>query len=169
MEFNDVLLLRQTVREYKKKQIEECKLQAILCGGMCAPISRKKYNDILFTVVQDKRLLLDIKDKFPRSVDLLYGVPTLIIVSSKLSKFKNIEHLNVACVIQNMLLAATSEGLGSIYLTSFLKCLDSEILNKLEIPIEYIPISAIGVGYKKNVIKNQFESEIIKRIDVIRK
>lgn len=169
MEFNEVLLSRKTVRNYEKKQIEEHKLQEIILGGMSAPISRKRYEDILFTVVQDNQLILKIRNTFPEAIDLLYGAPTLIIVSSKLSNFKNIEHLNVACIIQNMLLSATNVGLGSIYLTSFLKYLNNDIFNELEIPNEYIPISAIGVGYSKCMDKKNDKSKIIKRMTVVRK
>lgn len=169
MEFNEVLMSRKTVRKYEKKQIEEHKLQEIILGGMCAPISRKKYEDILFTIVQDKQLILKIKKTFPEPIDPLYGAPTLIIVLSKLSNFKNIEHLNVACIIQNMLLSATNVGLGSIYLTSFLKYLNDEILNEIEIPNGYIPISAIGVGYSKDIENKNDKSKIIKRINVVRK
>ena len=75
--------------------------------------------------------------KLRKKQNLLYGVPTLIIICSRPAKVKNIEYFNVACVVENMLLGAANLGLGSIYLTSFLnKLLERTDLIKR---LEYIP------------------------------
>lgn len=169
MDFNEVLKLRQTTRSYKSLQIDKKQLKEILFAGMSAPISRKKYSDIIFTVVQNQELLRKISDSYHASANPLYGVPTLIIVSAKPSAIKNVEYFNVACIIENMLLSAANLGLGSIYLTSFLTdvCDNPNLLCELGIPKEYIPLSAIGIGYAKKKILPIKPQEIENRMNII--
>ena len=101
----------------------------------------------------------------------LYHVPTLIIITSKTSKVKRIDCLNVANVMENMALAATELGLGSIYLTAFLIQMeqDTEMLKHLGIPTGYVPLAALGVGYASNPLTKNELSEVKKRITVVRR
>ncbi len=172
MELNKVLKTRKSVRKYDmEKNITDEQLEYILFAGMAAPISRKAYSSIKITVVQQKALLQELSDAFSEKVNPFYGAPTVIIVSSQQSEVKNIDCFNVACIIENMLLASTDLELGSIYLTSFLRSIEnrSDLLKKLEIPEGYKPLSAVGVGYKINSEKEQEIEEIKKRIEVVRK
>ena len=107
--------------------------------------------------------------KLRKKQNLLYGVPTLIIICSRAAKVKNIEYFNVACVVENMLLGAANLGLGSIYLTSFLTdvCDNPNLLCELGIPKEYIPLSAIGIGYAKKKILPIKPQEIENRMNII--
>lgn len=172
MELKEALKKRITVRDYNEdKQITEEQLKYILFAGMSAPISRKDYSSIKITVVQEKKLLQELSDPFGEGEKLIYNVPTVIVISTKKSAFENIECFNVACMVENMLLAATDLDLGSIYLTSFLRKAgnNSDIFQKLEVIEGYKPISAVGVGYNK--IKTKVEEvEVIEgRIEVFRK
>lgn len=172
MEFTQVLKLRKSVRKYnQEKQITEVQLEKILFAGMAAPVSRKDYKSLKFTVIQDNVLLKEISDAFKEAEHPLYGVPTLILVSTQAASVENVEYFNVACIIENMLLAATDLGLGSIYLTSFLEGLTArkDLLDKLEIPDGYTPLSAVGVGYSAFEEKVANEETISKIIEVIRK
>lgn len=74
MEFEKTVLLRKSIRSYRKdKQVAEKDLQKILLAGMAAPVSRKDYNSIIFTVVQDKELLRKMDLVFEGKENLLYG------------------------------------------------------------------------------------------------
>lgn len=170
MELDQVLRKRRTVRDYKKDvQITEEQLKYILFAGMAAPISRKDYSSVKITVVQQKELLHKLSNPCENESNLLYHVPTLILLSSQMSKIKNIDCFNISCIVENMLLAATELGLGSIYLTSFLRCVEDieSILKELEIPQGYRPMSAVGVGYQSEA--KEMMSEIEGRIEVFRK
>ncbi len=149
MEFMQVIMKRKSIRKYNDTQISEEELKQILLAGYVAPISRKDYASIRITVVQNKDLLQQISSTANSNTDPLYGVPTLIIVSTTKASVKNVEYLNVACMIENMLLAATNLNIGSIYLTYFLLKLNKQkrILSKLGIPEGFTPISAVGLGY----------------------
>ena len=80
-----------------------------------------------------------------------YGAPTVVIVSAKKSETENIEYSNAACVIENMLLAATDLGIGSVYLWGFIIALNlnDSLLKELNIPEGFTPISGIALGYPK--------------------
>lgn len=77
----------------------------------------------------------------------------------------------MACIVENMLLASTDLGLGSIYLTSFLRGVEKrkDLLEDLEIPKAYKPISAVGVGYIKGETKGINLNSVANRIKVVRK
>jgi len=149
MEFIQVIKKRKSIREYKANQIAEEELQQIILAGCASPISHKDYASIKLTVVQSKTILQKISFSVDSTSDSLYGVPTLIIVSTTKASEKNVEYFNVACIVENMLLAATNLNIGSIYLTYFLKELikQKDLLSELGIPNGFTPISAVGVGY----------------------
>lgn len=172
MELREALLNRVSVRKYDaEKQITEEQLQYILLAGMAAPISKKEYNSIKFTVIQDKEFLHKVANPTKEGENFLYGVPTLILISTKKCLVENVEYLNVSGVVENMLLAATDEGLGSIYLTSFLRKVEEndELRKELEIPGGYIHLAAVGVGQRADSPGGIDECEIRRRIEVIRK
>lgn len=149
MEFMQVIKKRKSIRKYKDTQINDEELKQILFAGYAAPISRKDYASIKIIVVQDKTILQQISSSANSPSDPLYGAPTLIIISSTKASVKNVEYFNVACIVENMLLAATNINIGSIYLTYFLKKLikQKSLLLKLGIPEGFIPISSVGLGY----------------------
>lgn len=171
MEFSKVVKLRRSIREFTEEQITEEQLGHILFAGMAAPISRKDYSSIQLIVVQDKALIERMVKAWGHHQDPFYGAPTLIIVASKKAKVKNVEYLNVGGVIENMLLTATDLGLGSIYLTSFLRMIIEykELTYALGIGEMYAPIGAIGVGYGKEESQENNEEEIRCRMEIIRR
>lgn len=170
MEFMKVIKQRKSVRKYMDKQISEEELKQILFAGCAAPISHKDYKSIKITVVQDKTILKKISGGDDALKDPLYHVPTLIIISTTKAAVENVEYFNVACIVQNMLLAATNLKIGSIYLTYFLLELRErkDLLKKLAIPEDYIPISAVGVGYIPESEEWTDYDDIEKRIEITR-
>jgi nitroreductase len=63
--------------------------------------------------------------------------------------------------MENILLAATNEGVSSIYLTKFLERItpETELFHKLNIPTGFIPLSAAALGYsEENQEKNSVNS-----------
>jgi nitroreductase len=171
MEFMQVIKKRKSFRKYIEKQISEGELQQILFAGCAAPISRKDYDSIKLTVVQDKTMLGKISAAADSSADLLYHVPTLIIISTTKAAVEHVEYFNVACIVENMLLAATNLKIGSIYLTYFLLAIRErkDLLKELAIPEGYTPISAVGLGYipeteewtENNDVENRIQVEFM--------
>ena len=145
MELFDVINKRFSNRKFLEKQISNEDLDRILNAGMQAPVGRGRYEDMHITVIQDKNLLDEINRLSDRSV--FYNAPTLIIISAK-DDGHGLDKENSACVAMNMLLAATDLGLASIYLNLVIDLIkNSDILNKLNLPLGFVPIVGVGLGY----------------------
>ena len=145
MELFDVINKRFSNRKFLEKQIGNEDLDRILKAGMQAPVGRGRYEDIHITVIQDKNLLDEINKLADRSV--FYNAPTLVIISAK-DDGHGLDKENSACVAMNMLLAATDLGLASIYLNLVIGLIkNSDILNKLNLPLGFVPIVGVGLGY----------------------
>lgn len=168
MEFMEVIKRRKSVRKYSDEQISEDELRQILYAGCAAPVSYKDYDSIKFTVVQNKAMLDKMSRAVDSSLDPLYHVPTLIIISTTKAAVEHVECFNVACIVENMLLAATNLKLGSIYLTYFLLTIRKrkDILKELAIPEGYEAISAVGVGYFSEEEEGDENKDVEKRIQV---
>ena len=146
MELFEAIEKRFSNRKYLDKQISNENLKKILRAGMQAPVGRGKYDDVHMTVIQNKNLLNEISNLTDRSV--FYNAPTLVIISARDDGY-GLDNENSACVAENMLLAATGLGLGSIYLNLVIGLIKEhkEILDRLHLPEGFIPIVGVGLGY----------------------
>ncbi|MDF9825426.1 nitroreductase [Breznakia sp. PF5-3] len=155
METLDAIVQRQSCRSYKENQIDEEQLTKLLYAANAAPVGMKRYENVKITVIQNKEILKDINDAcekvFQRGQNVTYDAPTLVLVSVKKPEDKaNPSALcNAACMIENMAIAATDLGIGSVYLLGLTRVLieDKEFCDKLLIPEDFIPASAIALGY----------------------
>jgi len=154
METLKTMAIRKSTRSYKPEQISEKELDTILCAGCAAPVAMGVYADVHLTVIQKAELL----DKMTMAaanvfnnpaMKPFYGAPTVVIVSAKKGKFPNAEIASAACIVENMHLAATDLGLGSVYLWGFLIAFstDLELVKELQLPEGFSPVSAIALGY----------------------
>lgn len=176
MEMMKTIEMRKSTRSYKSEQISNDSLNMILKAGCAAPIGMGAYDSMHLTVIQNSNLL----DKITKvtanafgnpNIKPLYGAPTLIVVSGKANnKAPHIEIANAACVIENIALAATSIGLGSVYLwgilVSFSK--DKSLLKKLNLPEGFAPVSAIALGYPTEPLTKEKELKQTIKINTIK-
>lgn len=153
METLKAIANRSSVRSYKEDQISRKELEQILEAGKAAPVGMALYDDLLIKVIQNKdylkRLNKGASVVFNREdASIFYGAPTAIMVCSKLSQF-NLEQNNAACVLENMILAATDLGLGTVFIRSAVSLLskDQSLLEALNLAEGFVPIAAMAVGY----------------------
>ncbi|MGB4504586.1 MAG: nitroreductase family protein [Syntrophaceticus sp.] len=155
METLKAIAMRKSTRAYKAEQITDEELDTIIGAGCAAPVGMGAYDTIHLTVLQNQDLMDQISEAAAKAAgksDLkpFYGAPTVVIVSSKKNnQVPNIEYANAACIIENMLLAATDLGLGSVFLWGFINALNAspDILEKLDIPEGFTPVSGAAFGY----------------------
>ena len=78
-----------------------------------------------------------------------YGAPTVILVLVSRDSKQDAAYCNAACIVENMHLAATDLGLGSVYLLGCIRALqqDEALQRELKIPEAFFPASALAVGY----------------------
>ena len=200
MEFEKLLRMRQSTRKYQKKQISEEQLQKIIDAGNRAPIGSNLYKDVHLTIVQDQKVLLklceaawkrfstkqkaeeiagdtlDKSDNSPldRRPNLFYGAPTVIFVSHRKQDLQpGIEWANVTSVVNQMHLAATDLGLGSVYMWGALESMrmipELDHTELLQLPEDFEPLIALAVGYPAKELETRemrhlpFETNRIKK------
>ena len=168
METLEAIKKRVSTRKFLKKQITEKDLKIILEAGKQAPIAYNKYDDLVITVVQDKDTLKEIDrlcdEHYGADTMIFFNAPTLIFVSSKKAKYDQ-EYENVACVMENMALAATDIGVGNVYLKGMTLHIEEKTLSKLLKLEEGVrAIAALGVGYPDGDIPPKVHNIKIERI-----
>lgn len=155
---------RRSIRNFIKEQITDKQLNEILDAGMHAPSSHNSQS-WHFTVIQNKEIINNISDKSKevmlnhhdstvvqmgkRANNIFYNAPTVIVVSGNENSNSGSTIVDSSAAIENMLIAAESLGLGSIWIgqIKFFFTLKEE-LEKLNIPEGYKPHYAIAIGYK---------------------
>ena len=121
MEVMDAMSRRRSCRAYLPQQILNEKRDEILKAANAAPVGMGEYQNVRLSVIQSAALL----EKLDRcgaaflgdpSLRPTYGAPTVILVSVSRDSKQDAAYCNAACIVENMHLAATDLGLGSVYL-----------------------------------------------------
>ncbi|NLO46931.1 MAG: nitroreductase [Clostridiales bacterium] len=154
---------RKSMRSYKKDPVPEQALEDILKAGSCAPVA----GTFQISVITNPELLKEINDTAKRGMlssnvpfmvqraslpgyEPLYGAPVLIVLSSPENSPN--AAANTSCAAENMLIAATSLGLGSCYLGSPRLAFGSENGKAMEadakIPEGYAFNCGVIIGYQ---------------------
>lgn len=166
MQMNEVLKAiksRRSIRKYRPEQIKQEELEMIIEAGIYAP-SGHNTQPWHFTVIQDRKVIEHINDVSKKvmatieiewirdmglnpDLDITYRAPTLIIVSGK----KDVPSSKIDCcaAVENMLIAAESLDIGSVWLgfAIFGFRIEGEA-EKINIPEGYEPYYAFVLGYK---------------------
>lgn len=150
MDFWEVVKKRISVREYKNQKIEPEKLKKIIDAAHLAPTARgeEPWEFIVFT---DKKVLEDLGDITDHG-KFLKGAVAGIVVLAKDTKYY-LEDGSAAT--ENILLAATSLGIGSCWIAGDKKAYAADICKYLQVPGGYKLISIISLGYPGTEPKSQ--------------
>lgn len=158
----DAIQSRRSIRKYRPEQIKDDELDAILEAGRFAP-SACNEQPWHFTVIQNSDVLHRINSLVLRGMlrsdlewhrkmaansafKVTYDAPTLIIVSGRLDA--TAPAVDCAAAMENMLLAARSLGIGSVWLglVRFFFA-DAGEMAELGLPAGYKPLYAASFGY----------------------
>ncbi|OKY77970.1 MAG: Nitroreductase [Candidatus Methanohalarchaeum thermophilum] len=141
---------RRSIRSYKEKDVSDDKLNRILEAGNWAPSAGNLNSRDYILVREDKR-----KKELRKAANQKFveEAPIVIIVcanqrrSSKKYGDRGRYLYSIqdsAAAIQNMLLAAYEEGLGTCWIGAFD---ESYVRDRFDIPEEIRPVALITVGY----------------------
>lgn len=154
----EAIRMRQSCRAYKGEKITDKELDILLKAANAAPVEMSKYNEVKLTVIQNVDLInqidsLGVKFFYNSIMHPTYGAKTLILVST-IKPESNLNYApfcNAACIVENMMLAATEMGLGSVYLLEIVAAINrnESMLKKLKIPEGFMISSAMAVGKAK--------------------
>lgn len=148
------ILERRSVRQFDQRKVEREKLEEIVNAGLYAP-SGSNRQDRIIIVIEDEEEKAKLR-KINAGVmgktgdfDPFYGAPAVILVADR--KESSTAILDGTAAIENMLLAATSLGLGTCWVHRAKEELESEwgkeLLSSLGIKDEYVGVGHVALGY----------------------
>ena len=141
----DAIFARRSVRSYiEDQQVEPEKIRKLLEAAMAAP-SACNLQPWEFIVVTETERVEAIKASIRRWGD--YNAPLIIVVCARPDLIPwegDYGALDCAAAIENMLIAATAMGLGSVWIGGFDPSAIRELLN---IPETVVPVGVVYFGY----------------------
>jgi len=139
----EAVLKRHSVRSYKSTPVPEEKLMKILEAGRLAP-SAANIQPWHFIVVREPEK----RKKLAKSrwAKFLAEAPVVIVGCGDKKASPKWFMIDVAIAMQNMVLAATGEGLGTCWVGSFD---ENEVKGLLKIPENHSVIALLAVGYPR--------------------
>jgi nitroreductase len=144
----DTILKRRSIRKFKKDPIPQEIILELLKASMYAP-SAGNEQPWQFIVMDDRKVLDQIPTFSPHA-SMVTQAPLAILIcnDNRLVKYESFWVHDCAAATQNLLLAATEKGLGSLWSGVFPKNdLMDGFRKLLSLPLEIIPVSVIILGY----------------------
>ena len=154
MELLEAISKRRSIRAYTDEKVSGAKLEMVLKAGCAAPVGRSLYEKMHISVIQEESLLKEISEAMKANMhmedDPLYNASTLILVSAAEMPYPGIEIADTACILENMMLEATEQGLGSVVIWGSGMTVNHVpgLRQKAGIPDGYSAVSGIVVGEK---------------------
>ncbi|MBO4682439.1 MAG: nitroreductase family protein [Bacilli bacterium] len=161
MDAMEMLLNRRSIRKFKKEQIKDEELKAVIKAGMYAPTAMGLQSPLI-VAVQDpddiamiNQIKMDLNKGagFPIRPGLpYYDAPTIIVVfTTTRAKDEFLGTLDAAAVNTNMLNAAYALGLGGVWIHRadgiFATEEGKKLLKKWGITEEVKGIASMAIGY----------------------
>ena len=167
MEFTDVINKRRSTRKYRDKEISKEIIKKIINAARLAP-SGMNSQPWRFVVIQNKGSLKKIAEMYA------YGRKKLKIYAQDTSFVENVALILVCSTtefpwaksdcylaIENLVLAATNEGLGSLFLGAFMVPENIQKLKEMcNIPDNLEIVMPIAIGYADEEPKMPVKKEL---------
>ncbi|MBN1232395.1 MAG: nitroreductase family protein [Candidatus Coatesbacteria bacterium] len=155
---------RRSIRKFKDKEIEESIILEIIKAGMYAP-SAGNQQPWQFLVITEREKLNRIPD-FHEYSKMLYSSPAAILVCADLLKERitNFFPQDCSASTENMLIAATSMGLGSVWLGVYpVEKRIKGFKTLFNLPETIIPFSLVALGYpdEEKTLADRYDSSRI--------
>lgn len=149
METKEAIFKRRSCREYTDQQVSREILQELLKAAFSAPTGADA-QPWEFVVIDEKEVLDELKEKL---IFARYNAPAAIVVcgNSRLAlkgQDKDLWVCDCSAAMENMLLAATDMGLGSLWIGIFpIESRMQTVRNVLGMPENINPMGMMYVGY----------------------
>lgn len=147
MELLDVIKNRYSVRGYKSDEVDEEKLNFVLEAARLAPTAAN-YQPFKLLVIKTKGREEELKRIYP--VDWFVQAPIVICAVALPNEAwvrkdgKNYVDVDTAIAFDHLILAATSQGLGTCWIGAF----DIDAARKvLDVPDDALPLIFTPLGY----------------------
>ena len=162
MEFNELIHLRESVRNYDPdRPVPEEIIEKILNAGRIAP-SAKNLQPWKFIVISTSPLLDRVKECYRR--DWIKDAPHIVVVIGLKDQawiraydgYNSVE-TDVTIAMTHIILAAENEGVGACWIAAFDPSCMREVLNPSDNQVIYgmTPLGYPKPGYRKTLIKKR--------------
>ncbi len=143
---------RRSVRAYKPDEVPQDKLRAVLEAGTYAPTGRGRQSPTIIAVKSaDCRARLSKLNAavMGRDVDPYYGAPVIVLVLADPSVNTWVE--DGTCVLENLMLAAHSVGLATVWVHREREIFDSpegkQLLREWGVDESLRGVGSVALGY----------------------
>lgn len=148
----EIIKTRRSCRKYEEKQITEDELTAVLEAGTYAPTSRGLQAPFI-VAVQDAATRAELARMNAEVMGVTsnpyYNAPTYILVFAPADAHNPVQ--DGSCILENMMLAAHTLGLGSCWIHREKEMFDTEegksLIKKWGLPDGLMGIGALSIGY----------------------
>jgi nitroreductase len=147
MDALDAILTRRSIRKYKKDPVDEQAITTLLAAAMSAP-SANNQQPWRFVVITDRKTLDALTTVHPYA-DALKQAPLAVLICGDTERLpsEGFWEQDCAAATENLLVAATALGLGTVWLGCHPR-VDrvTGIQRLLGIPKTVVPLSLVAVG-----------------------
>ncbi len=154
----DVIKSRRSVRAYKKDAVSEELINAVVEAGTYAPTGRGLQSPTIVVVTSEKyrKIISELNaDVLGKDCDPYYGAPVIILVLANKNVNTCVE--DGSCVLENMMLAAASLNLGSVWVHREKEIFEGaegkKLLKEWGLSEDLIGVGSIALGYPQSVGK----------------
>ena len=157
MDVLEAVKTRRSIRSYQEKPVEDQKLLKVLEAARLSP-SAVNYQPWTFIVVKDRAAKAQLSKAYPRQ--WFAKAPVIIVVCAspekawKRSDGEEFWKIDAAIATQSLVLAATSEGLGTCWIGAFD---EDKAKSALGIPSNVRVVAMTPLGYAAEVKGQVFE------------
>lgn len=147
---------RTSVRAYSSKPVSKETLMELVKAGMAAPTAMNK-QPWEFIIIQDRAIL----DKLGTAKPPVKKAQAAIVVAGD-SKLSSSWMLDCSAATENILIAATSMGLGTVWTGVYGNAkMERLVTDQLSLPDGVMPLNIIAIGYPEGTpkAKNKFVKE----------
>jgi nitroreductase len=148
MDTLNAIFTRRSIRKYTDKAVPEGLVTDLLKAAMAAP-SAGNEQAWQFIVIRDRALLDAIPKFHPYSAMLKYAsVAVLVCGDLTLEKYKGYWVQDCSAATQNLLLAATAQGLGAVWTAVYpLEDRVAGMRRLLGLPEHVVPLALVPLGF----------------------
>jgi nitroreductase len=154
------ILARRSIRKYTDEPVGEDQIHMLLDAAMAAP-SGKNIKPWHFVVVTERSMLDALADSAPYW-KMLHEAPLAIIVCGAPSESRKYWDQDSFAATENILIAATMMGLGSVWLG----CHPNDdrisaVRNLTAVPEEIVPVAVLAIGHpdEHREARTQYDGE----------
>ena len=164
METLKAIFKRRSIRKFTGRKIADKKIKILLEAAMAAPtaVNAQEWE---FLVIKDKKQMLKITKVHPHAQTLKQAAAAIIICGNLRKEYYPGYWIgDCGACAQNILLAATDLGLGSVWLgVQPDKARVKNIKKLFKIPAHIIPFNVIALGYpaEKKKHENRYDAKKI--------